>query len=367
MMIKSVDVNEGDTIWARDRRAVLGDLRTLDQRIAAMEAINGPGAWQNCMNCLSELFFWGLGEVTSDDGDDTYTLKPKYISNVTDVTADAMTTADMDTGAGIKPEITATAVGTGDVAVEDEFLVFGGFDAGEGAGEPIVRYFFEARGGASVWQLFADWTYSETGNLTGLGDLSAAAIRWIADNTIGGERRMYFAFLVDGADDALEVTELDGVVSAISFFVSIDDAYLRFYQWFTGGEVSIVAGLEARWITESFNTANPLSWDGPDEKPAVSAKIQQFFGLGDYFEDDDSWGRPIALNSRTIGITERNDCLIPNIARPAGVYGIEVRWNAYYLLWNDPDENDRVDGYIATGGLTGYMRYMEHGYANIII
>jgi len=271
MMIKSSDVHPGDVIQARDRATIVEDLRTLDQRIMAQEVINGPGAWQNCRNCLSDVFFWGLGEVTADLGSDTYTLKPKYISNTNSTTTDAMTTADMNVATGIKPAITATAVGTGTVTVADEFLVFGGFDAGEDADEPIVRYFFECRGGAADETFALSATISRTdGPAVPAGDASMLHY----GGTLHAERHALFKF---------PATKTLAEAEALKWRLQLsgdNPGELEITGYHAGGGIQIDRlWLTIAWITADF-TPGTVVWPGPASTLGGYFEWYEITGLG---------------------------------------------------------------------------------------
>jgi len=179
-MMDSREVHTGDPFRTEQINRPVRDLTGLDRRVQALEQAVTKHKSQPCRNCLADIFFVGLFEVTVDNDDGTYDVKERYISNTGVVQADAISTADM-TGDFARTALPVSPLNGVEISVGDEVLVLGGFDAGTSTGEPIARYLAIPAGGIAT-----DGIVKITGTSPLKGDLKRAGTAMSSWDTKSG-------------------------------------------------------------------------------------------------------------------------------------------------------------------------------------
>jgi len=267
----SQPVERGSPIRVEHHNHMVADMAALADYIARIETRLAGREAARCRTCLCETFLVGLFEVTADLGSSKYTCKPLYISN-TGTTTDAITLADMASG-NRKGNITATALGDGAVAVGDQFLVFGGYDNGSSTGEPIVRYFFESRGGEWIPTTLIK---TSTGTPTYFDTNADLGIEYDTNGAMCAETRAFFRFpaAVNGLAAIGHIMLADAVMAKAP------------WEWqFSDDDFDAGADLECSWkILVAFVSASigdTITWGS---EPASGneftfAEIQNHYAL----------------------------------------------------------------------------------------
>ena len=325
MMIKSKPVSPGDVIRTPMFNDPVADLHDLDARLGQLTPHLGEPT-KVCFNCISEIYFWGIGEVTVDLGSDAYTVKPKYISNTNDTTTEPMTTADMAADNIKGATITATDIKAGDVSVGDEVLVFWGYDNGDDTGEPIARYFFEARGGvAPAWTSML-WNWSVTAAVPS----SDGVCVHYDGGAIDSERQAFYAFARDGSNDSIAQPAADMMLVVDYSKMGLTHA--------ESGLKELTGKLFVEWIDAQFvvdNTA-PIAWAGRPACTAISANPSATI----YANELDDF----AVTDYESAAAIRGGIAFWDLSRPNGKHGVCLR-----MEMTIPDAGTWYGTYLSNG------------------